>query len=861
MLSAKRLIAQNAITALRTEIESAGGNEVFFIGATNEKRMVVKVIPLAHGNQDAVPAITQHARPGDVVIHNHPGGGLTPSSADISIASNLGQAGVGFYIINNSATKVYEVVAAFAREKLELLQEDSLADMLRPGGPIARKLKNYEHRQQQIEMMRAVADAFNRNGIAAIEAGTGTGKTFAYLIPAICWAVRNKERVVLSTNTINLQEQLMRKDIPALLSALNIECKAALVKGRGNYICLRKAAMLEREFDLLAAADERETLQHILAWSKQTRDGSRSDLNFVPKADLWDKVNSESDSCARVNCAHFADCFVNRARREAACADLLVVNHHLLFADLSVRNATQSYSDMAILPGYRRVILDEAHNIEDSATSYFGSHITRLGLLRLLGRIHHAQSRRQEGGLISALRAKLMRAPAGKERVEDLILNIQEEIIPRKNDLEHYINGAFDTLLEFLHNYNLTQRADGELKMRIGTSLRDNERWSHDCLPAVEKLLSELRVFVSRLALVLKKLEEIEREKGSDTDFSDDRIEINAIANRIDSAASTVEDVIFGEGIDHVRWIEAQVRAKNPAVRLYSVPLDVGPALAEQVYVCFPTVVLTSATLTVEGRFDFLFSRIGLDKIDEERIRFLSLPSPFNFAEQAVLGIPTDVPNPGDSGFRDVLVSTIFRCLSITQGRAFLLFTSFSMLGWAYRELAPRLEQELGVNALRQGDDNRTALLERFRRDTTSVLFATLSFWEGVDVEGESLECVVLAKLPFRVPDDPIVQARAEDIERRGGNPFIEFSVPLAVIKFKQGFGRLIRNRTDHGAVLILDKRVAAKYYGRIFLNSLPPCRVVRGTCDEVFEEFQTLFTMLRREQIVSDVAETEKGD
>ncbi len=847
MKHAKTLLAPAVIEALRAEIEAAAGNEVFFLGSTDEDRIVIKAIPLAHGNQEAVPAITHQARPGDVVIHNHPSGPLTPSSADLSIASNIGQGGVGFYIINNEVTRVYEVVVAFERENLEPLDVSALDKNLQPRGPVARKLKKYEHRQQQIEMMHAVADAFNQNGIAAIEAGTGTGKTFAYLIPAIYWVKQNKERAVISTNTINLQEQLMRKDIPALLSALGVECKAVLVKGRSNYVCLRKVEMLKRDFQLLVFPEEREALQTIIAWSEQTPDGSRSDLSFVPKTDVWDKVCAESDTCLRLKCPHFAACFLNKARRDAASADLLVVNHHLLFADLALRNATGSYSDIAILPGYRRVILDEAHNIEDSATSYFGARVTRLGLLRLLGRIHHPLSKKEEGGIISLLRVKLLRAPAGDERIEEIVLDIQNEIIPLKATLESQMNAAFDAIHQFLLHSNLARASDGEIKLRMKPEVRDEGLWEEQCLPAVRQLLAELRTFIARIALVLKKLKELAKSVRSGPDFSDDQIELKALCGRMEDAASTVEDVLFGDSPERIRWIEAQTRWNNPAIRLYSAPLDVGPSLAEQVYAQFPTVVMTSATLSVEGRFDFLSTRIGLDRADEDRVRFLSLPSPFDFAEQAVLGIPVDIPGPKDSQYREALVSSIFRCLTITQGRAFLLFTSFSMLGWVYRELAPKLKDALGVTVLRQGDDNRTALLDRFRRDTTSVLFATLSFWEGVDVEGESLECVVLTKLPFKVPDEPLVQARAEAIEQHGGNSFIEYSVPLAVIKFKQGFGRLIRNRTDHGAVLILDKRVAQKYYGRVFLNSLPPCTVVRGDCEEVFRHFENFFQSFRQ--------------
>jgi ATP-dependent DNA helicase DinG len=847
MKSLKELFTDTAVEAMRAEIAGADGNEVFFLGSTDENRVVVKAVPMARGNEEAVPAITEFARPGDVVIHNHPGGTLAPSSADISIASSVGQGGVGFYIVDNDVTEVYEVVAAFEHKALELLDIDNLSELLMPGGPIERKLPRYEHRHQQIEMMRGVARGFNQDGIVAVEAGTGTGKTFAYLIPAIRWAKKNQERVVVSTNTINLQEQLIKKDIPTLLSVLGVDCKAVLVKGRGNYVCLRKLAMLEQEFDLLTTDEEKQMLRDIMKWTKQTRDGSRSDLNFVPRQEVWEKMNAESDTCARARCLRFSDCFVNRARREAASADLLIVNHHLLFADLSVRNIMGSYSDMAILPGYRRIILDEAHNIEDSASSYFGARVTRIGLLRLLGRVHQRHRGNREGGLISLLRNRLIRLNRTSDKIDEIILDIQDEIIPMKGEIEYRVRETCDAVCDYV--VSQFEDVSGEVKLRVGPDFGGDKRWQEECLPLVNAMLSELRTFISRISMVLRKLTTVEKILGEDVKFVDERIELKAVCNRLDIAAASVEDSLFGDDQDRVRWIEANSRGRTRIVRFYSAPIDVGPVLSEQVYSIFPTVILTSATLTVVGRFDFVASRIGLDRVDTDRMTYLALPSPFDFEDQAIIGIPTDIPNVSAAKYRSSLVQAIFRCLSISRGRAFLLFTSFRMLDSVYEELAPDLQRLLGVNALRQGDDNRTALLERFRRDVGSVLFATLSFWEGVDVEGESLECVVLVKLPFKVPDEPITQARAEDIERRGGNPFIEYSVPLAVIKFKQGFGRLIRNRTDHGAVLVLDKRVVEKFYGQAFLNSLPPCRVVSGDSEDIFNEFQHFFSSFRRDE------------
>ena len=402
------LFSDEALQVLRSTIQEAQGNEVFFLGTTEDNGLLREVDPLARGNDSAVPALLQVASQGDVILHNHPSGRLTPSEADLKAASHYGNLGVGFYIVNNSVDQVYVVVKAFKKAVSLPLEMPEILQLFAPGGALAKKFTDYQPRPAQKQMAKTVATTFNRSQVALIEAATGTGKSLAYLIPAILWAVRNQKRVVVSTNTINLQEQLIHKDIPLLQKALNCAFNAVLVKGRGNYLCLDKLQALDQQGKLLLE-EEWADFTALSQWARQTSDGSRSDLSLNVSPNLWDKVACESDTCTRIKCEFYSRCFFYNARRQAAAADLLVVNHHLLFADLAVRRATGRYHDAAVLPPYSKLILDEAHNMEDIATEYFGVQISKLSLRRLLARFYQVRKRGavREKGAIPFLLARL----------------------------------------------------------------------------------------------------------------------------------------------------------------------------------------------------------------------------------------------------------------------------------------------------------------------------------------------------------------------------------------------------------------------------------------------------------------------
>ncbi|HFE52909.1 MAG TPA: DEAD/DEAH box helicase, partial [Bacteroidetes bacterium] len=833
-----KYISLRAAEKIRRAIQEAGGNEVYFVGYTDKDLRVVDVDVLARGNAFEVPAILQAVSPGDVVIHNHPSGKLTPSSADINILSRLGEEGVAGDIVNNDVTDIYVVVEPLKPKEIQPLDEDELVRIISPAGPVAKKLSNYEHRPQQEEMLRVVARAFNQDELAVIEAGTGTGKTLAYLLPAIHWALRNKERCLVSTNTINLQEQIIYKDIPFLQSVLPEKFNAVLVKGRGNYICLRKAEELRLDMDLYAEEEEKDELQKILDWAKVTNDGSKADLGFVPSNEVWEKVASESETCTRARCRFFNQCFVMRARREAAKAHVLVVNHHLLFADLALREITGDLASVAVLPPYQRIILDEAHHIEDVATNYFGIGITRWGIARMLHRLHRVRKGIPRGLVhIVAERLRAAQGKAPRKKLDRLEQILTTTLLPEVQEAESLNEQVMEDLYQATVQVSLQlprreENNSEAAKLRLTEAVLSMYR----AQPVLWEGLQQFEAKLSRLSLVIADLVEglMELETAA-PGLASPRIEIAALGERFAGAAETLRIVFHDTSEEWIRWVEIKPRPTRNIVRVGASPLEIGPRLAEAVFNSYRTVAMTSATLAVDRKFDFFKERVGLNLVSPDRVVEELLPAPFNYREQVIIGVPTDVPEPSHPRFAEELVPLLLEALQVTRGRAFVLFTSYSLLSRTYNRLAGLL-RDAGINPLRQGTAQRHKLLEWFKTDTHSVLFATDSFWEGVDVEGEALSSVIITRLPFKVPTEPVVEARVEAIARRGGNPFAEYTVPQAVLKFKQGFGRLIRRKTDRGCVLVFDKRIIQKSYGRVFLNSLPETRFVSGPRQQVFQ-------------------------
>ncbi|MBN1478618.1 helicase, partial [Candidatus Sumerlaeota bacterium] len=761
------------------------------------------------------------------VIHNHPGGDLEPSGADIGIASTLGAMGVGFFIIDSACERAYVVVRAFAIPEVQPLDISDLERRLAPDGELARALEDYEHRPTQLQMLQAVAGVFNDNRLAVIEAGTGTGKSLAYLLPAIRWARSNHQRVVISTSTINLQEQLIHKDLPFLRGHMGEEFHAVLVKGRTNYLCRRKleAVMRDRKGWDFTEPGSAEQLEEIAAWAERTEDGSLSDLSFQPSREVWERVESHSDTTLRVRCPHHDKCFFYRARRRAARADLLVVNHSLLMSDLSIRQASNNWGAPAALPPYHRVILDEAHNVEAAATSHFTRQVTRGGVMRQLGRL--IASRRRQAGLIPAMWRALCDAmvshtgPLMQRLADDLEGPLRE----MRFALGEEAGRVFDVIEDALVEHSGREPRPGEeITVRLTEDAEASRLWRDALRPGLEALARGFESLLERLRATLRSCEEVDDEtaKGIEAPL----IELRAAANQLAETASICRFLARGRTRSHCHWFSLRTARQGPnSLALAAAPLSVAEALRTALFERFPSVVMTSATLSVAGRFDHLERELGLEGLGEHRLAEMALPAPFDYERQALVAVSSDLPDPGSPESPDALARVILPAVLASRGRAFVLFTSYRMLQAVADRLSPSLAAA-GLRPLRQGETNRLELLRRFRADPAPVLFATASFWEGVDVRGDGLVNLILTRLPFQVPTDPLLEARAEALAMEGGDPFTQLQLPRAVIKFKQGFGRLIRHRSDRGCVLLLDSRLVRRGYGRTFLRSLPTAAV-----------------------------------
>lgn len=799
---------------MRNKIAETGGNEVLFIAETDKEGNIQSIKTVARGNSYSVPALMPHMQRGNAVIHNHPGGKLEPSNADVRVASELGSFGVGFFIIDNRVELLYVVAEPVPPKTLERINTAELEDIIGEGGPFSKLVPWYEPREGQVRMLRLVGRCLNQGEIGAAEAGTGVGKSMAYLLPAAAWVEKNEERVVITTATINLQQQLIEKDIPLALKLTGSKVKAVLVKGRGNYLCLNRLSEVVEEGTLFP--EENDEIDAILEWSKDSPTGSRSDLSFLPKAEIWDQVRSEADGCSGFRCRFRERCFVMRARREAAAANILVVNHHLLFSDLALRAGGMGFDSTAVLPPFHRIIFDEAHNVEDSATSYFSQNLSKPALLRLLGILFRTRGSRNTGLLL-----RLQNLLAGDEEKEKLF----QEAPGLIDGLRIQADSLEISCLPLL---------GGEGVYRLSGDETDEIK---SCLLIP---LEELKIKLSSLIRFIANLLD-----GLPDDREDEYPvpEIRMTARRIGNLISVCDNFIeYRDHPESVFWLERRRSRMGDFVRFVITPLDIRDMMAETVYTPYESVVFASATLTVNGSFSYWKGRVGLGNAD---ITAEIFPSPFPYRERVLLGVPSDAPAPDSETYQDFLNSLVKEILLVSRGRGLILFTSYRMLNAAFSAVSPELENQ-GIPVLKQGDDERSRLLDRFINEKASVLFATHSFWEGIDAPGDTLEVVVLCRLPFKVPTDPVHTARMEYIRKNGGNPFFELALPEAVMKLKQGFGRLMRRNTDRGAVIITDVRVVNKRYGRIFIESLPETVRRIKPCRFLLEDFENFITQPR---------------
>ena len=796
---------------MKRQIEMAGGNEVFFAGIINAEGVVISVQAGSRGNSDSVPVNFSFAREASVLIHNHPSGNLHPSDADLMVASDASEKAQGFYIVNNDVSEVYVVMEPIKPVVTKKLDCDETALYLSSSGPLAKISPYFEERPSQIELVKEISKTFNDESVGVFEAETGVGKSFAYLIPSMLWAINNKERVVISTGTINLQQQLSEKDIPQAEKIIGKKVKSILVKGRQNYVCLRRLSEVGAERDLFS--DETEIFDKIASWAKESKTGSKSDLSFMPPENLWQRVNSEADACMGMRCKFREKCFVMKVRKEAADANILVVNHHMLFADIESRMNGAGYDDTAVLPPYRRIVFDEAHGIEDAATSFFSNSLNRFRILKQLNLLYR-QRKASSTGYIFTLSAL--------SNIEDKSDLVKSEIERAKESIVNLEESAAELLAR-----------EFNIRLFSGSAQRFSE------------LIRKITVLQKNIAAVCGITREI--IDGISEDDLDDSViyEAKAVLRRLDSMVETAQNFVsWEEHPENVFWVAAKrlppAIAKNFDNPFYyefnETPLDIASLMNKGVYEPMKSVVCTSATLSISRTFDFWKKRVGINFIEKERVKSGEFLSPFPYEKNMVFAVPSDAPFPDSENFQAFVEDALVRMIEAAGGKTLVLFTAYDSLRHACDTVRTRLRSS-GITVLKQGDDDRFRLLSQFKDDVTSCLFATDSFWEGVDVPGESLSLVIIVKMPFGVPSDPVFAARSEEISKKGGFPFMELSVPQAVIKFRQGFGRLIRRGDDRGAVVALDRRIIEKSYGRMFTQSIPETPLVYKPLSEVISE------------------------
>ena len=807
-------ISAKAMEHMRLEISESGGNEVFFRGIPDGEGIVSEVEVIARGNSSSVAALLNMMRKNEVIIHNHPSGVLIPSDEDVNISSMYGEVGGASYIVNNAVDDIYVIVPLKEFIKIDI------DEYFGENGVIHKNFGKFEVRREQYEMAKLIENSMNENKKLIVEAGTGTGKTIAYLLPTLLYAIENNLKVIVSTNTINLQEQLVNKDIPLLKKIINEDFNYQIVKGRGNYLCKRKLYNIdvtEKETDTEEERTEKNIIRNLIDWDKNvTRTGDRNELKYEISNSIWEKVNSEVDMCKGVKCPHYSKCHFFKARKNVADATLLIVNHHMFFADLAIRNQTGFYTNYSILPNYDIVVFDEAHNIEDTARNYFTFETSKISFGRLMGNIYNRRVvNSSNGGAIVRLMTYLNESLSSEEY--EKIDELKEDVIAELNVFYDKGIDIFDKLI-YLFSENNDNK---EIKIKIDKQKMRNNKAFREVMEINSQFKESYGNLVIRINKFLNTVSNYNLEDKEGFLF-----EFSRYYERLKQYYKKFEFIMEGKEEGYVYW--ANVTTIRPNVKLYATPFDISDELNDNLFTKMDRMVFTSATLAVDNKFDYYKKSIGLMKENRRKIDERIVKSPFDYEKQMKVYIPEDALDPTNIEFLRDLEEFIEGVIKNTKGHCFLLFTSYSALNFLYNQLKSRFSEK-EYTLIKQNDFPRHEMIEIFKNSKNPILFGTDSFWEGVDVQGEQLQSVIITKLPFKVPNDPVTEAIIENIRKNGQNPFNDYQVPQAVIKFKQGVGRLIRSKTDSGNIIILDNRIIKKMYGKKFLSALPRNKVVES--------------------------------
>ena len=799
----KDRFSKESLQTIKKYLEEQNNKSMIFKATFDEDELIQEPFFLSlYKKKSFEETLTKVAR-NEVVIRTTKPNQLYPSDMELELSEELyTRRNIAYCLLSSDLDDFY-----FVQDIDRIFLEDiDIKNYFSKDGILAKEIKGFEYRQEQEEMAQYIQEAINEDRKIIVEAGTGTGKTLAYLIPAIKWAVANKKKVIIATNTINLQEQLLLKDIPLAKSIIKDEFSYVLVKGRNNYVCKRlfNELALGKNIDIETFSIEaREQIEYILKWGNKTKTGDKAELPFEVYPDVWELVQSTTELCLGKKCPYRKECFYMKTRMEKMEADILISNHHVFFADLNVRAETDFDSEYLILPRYDMVIFDEAHNIESVARSYFSVEVSKISFTRLLNRIYQRKNKRKKE------KSALIRV---EDTIDEKNLEDSEQYIYLLNTLKEEISILQNIGDEYFDEIRKIYETNTEAPIK--KSLNNFEMTKSRFL---ENLREKKDIFQSKLTDFLNLMISFNNVIDEEKDKNPEVINFNNHLKMFKAYIDSFKFINSFEDDNYIYWLD--INSKRTNVVLTATPLNIAQKLSTVLFDNLDRLVFASATIVVNGSFDYFKKSLGLD--EEDCIEAI-IKSPFDYNEQMSVYIPSDIQDSENiNAFVSDASRFILNILLKTNGKAFILFTSYTMLNQIYYSISKKLKDK-GFEVFLHGDKPRSQLIKEFKEAENPILFGTTSFWEGVDVQGENLSNVIITKLPFLVPTDPVVSAISKKIEENGGNSFTDFQLPEAIIKFKQGVGRLIRKKTDSGNIFILDNRILKKRYGSLFINALP---------------------------------------
>ena len=813
--------SEESLQTIKKYLEEHNNKSMIFKATFDEDEKIQKPFFLSLYKKKSFEETLTKVGKNEVVIRTTKPNQLYPSDMELELSEELyTRRNIAYCLLSSDLDDFY-----FVQDIDRIfLEEIDIENYFTKDGILAKEIKGFEYRQEQEEMAQYIQDAINEDRKIIVEAGTGTGKTLAYLIPSIKWAVTNKKKVIIATNTINLQEQLLLKDIPLAKSIIKDEFSYVLVKGRNNYVCKRlfNELVLGKSIDIETFSMEaREQIEYILKWGNKTKTGDKAELPFEVYPDVWELVQSTTELCLGKKCPYRKECFYMKTRMEKMEADILISNHHVFFADLNVRAETDFDSEYLILPRYDMVIFDEAHNIESVARSYFSVEVSKISFTRLLNRIYQKKNKRKKE------KSALIRV---EDTVDEKNLEDSEQYIYLLNTLKEEISILQNIGDEYFDEIRKIYETNTEAPIR--KSLNNFEMTKSRFL---ETLRDKKDIFQSKLADFLTLMMSFNNVIDEEKDKNPEVINFNNHLKMFKAYIDSFKFINSFEDDNYIYWLD--INSKRTNVVLTATPLNIAQKLSTVLFDNLDRLVFASATIVVNGNFDYFKKSLGLD--EEDCIEAI-IKSPFDYDEQMSVYIPSDIQDSENiNAFVSDASKFILNILLKTNGKAFILFTSYTMLNQIYYSISKKLKDK-GFEVFLHGDKPRSQLIKEFKEAENPILFGTTSFWEGVDVQGENLSNVIITKLPFLVPTDPVVSAISKKIEEDGGNSFTDFQLPEAIIKFKQGVGRLIRKKTDSGNIFILDNRILKKRYGSLFINALPSQKNIKILeKDDIIEEIE----------------------